>query len=94
MNGLRHRARRRLQRRTSRNDLEFWKRATTKYDQACLGEYVDGLVLQPEECGYMKWRVEVSKLFITSNKAMELCDGGSKQKTVRASRRRSHGSKQ
>ena len=66
------------------NDLEFWKRATTKYDQACLGEYVDGLVLQPEEClEYMKWRVEVSKLFITSNKALvELCDGGSKQKTV------------
>lgn len=66
------------------NDLEFWKRATEKYDKACLGEYVDGLQLQPEECmEYMKWRVEVSKLFITSNKALvELCDGGSKQKTV------------
>lgn len=66
------------------NDVEFWKRATKKWDAACLGEYADGIHLQPEECmAYMKWRIEVSKQIVTSHKALvELCDGGSKQKTV------------
>ena len=66
------------------NDVEYWKRVTAKWDKASLGEYADGLSLQPEECmEYMKWRVEVSKLLVTSSKALtDLCDGGSKQKTV------------
>ena len=66
------------------NDVEFWKRATTKWDAACLGEYAEGIHLQPEECmAYMKWRIEVSKQILTSHKALvELCDGGAKQKTV------------
>lgn len=66
------------------NDVEFWKRATKKWDSACLGEYAEGIVLQPEECiSYMKWRIEVSKQIVTSHKALvDLCDGGAKQKSV------------